>query len=203
MTQEAPTSYDRVLQLAREKGAITARDLREAGLPRQYLQRLFERGVLERVGRGVYTAADADVTENHTLVEATRRVPHGVICLLSALRFHDLTTQNPFEVWLAIDHKAWAPEVDAIPMRIVYMSGPALDEGVEEHEAEGVTLRIYGAAKTVADCFKYRNKVGIDVAVEALHDFRRHPDYDADALWRYAKVCRVSRVIRPYMEAIQ
>ena len=203
MPQNAVSAYDRALQLAHEKGAVTARDLREADLPRQYLQRLHDRGLLERVSRGVYTATNADVTENHTVVEATRRVPRGVLCLLSALRFHDLTTQNPFEVWLAIDHKAWAPRLDALPVRIVYMSGPALDAGIEEHEVEGVTLRVYGAAKTVADCFKYRSKIGIDVAVEALRDFRRRRDYDADALWSFAKTCRVSRVIRPYVEAMQ
>ena len=152
--------------------------------------------------RGLYTLANADVTEHQTLIEAARRVPHGVVCLLSALRFHELTTQAPFEVWLAIENSARRPQTESIPIRIVYMSGAALELGVEEHVIEGVAVRIYGAAKTVADCFKFRNKVGVDVAIEALRDYRRRPDFHVDALWHFAKVCRVSNVMRPYLEAI-
>ncbi len=197
-----PSAYDRALEIARSKGAVTGADLGRAGIPRQYLHRLLERGHLVRAGRGVYVAWGADVTEHHTLVEAARRVPRGVVCLLSALRFHELTTQAPFEIWLAVERKAWAPTPDAIPVRIVRMSGRAFEEGVEAHEVEGVAVRVYGTAKTVADCFKYRNKLGVDVAVEALREYRRSRAYDADALWRYAKVTRVSAVIRPYMEAV-
>jgi len=128
-------------------------------------------------------------------------VPEGVICLLSALRFHGLTTQNPFEVWIAIDRKAWRPRVAHPPLRLFYLSGPALKEGVEEHEISGVTVRVFSAAKTVADCFKFRNKIGIDVAVEALREYRRtHPKH-LDAIWRFAQVDRVTRVIQPYLEA--
>lgn len=150
----------------------------------------------------MYVLAEADVSEHHTLVEATRRVPHGIICLLSALRFHDLTTQNPFQVWLAVERKARVPKPESIPIRFIYMSGLAFEEGIEKHMVEGVILHVFGAAKCVADCFKYRNKIGVDVAVEALFDYRRSQGYDADALWHFAKVCRVSTVMRPYMEAI-
>jgi predicted transcriptional regulator of viral defense system len=129
-------------------------------------------------------------------------VPRGIICLLSALRFHGLTTQAPFEVWIAIDVKAWHPKVDNLPLRVVRFSGEALAAGIEEHVIEQVHVRIYGAAKTVADCFKYRNKIGLDVALEALRDCWRLRRATMDELWTYAKVCRVANVMRPYLEAI-
>jgi predicted transcriptional regulator of viral defense system len=132
---------------------------------------------------------------------AAKRVPHGTVCLLSALRFHDLTTQNPLDVWLAIDHKAREPTVDAVSLRIVRMSGEARTEGTQEHEIEGVPVPIYEAAKTVADCFKYRSRVGLDVALEALRDYHEQGG-SIDTLWHYAEVCQVRTVIRPYMEAI-
>ena len=196
------THADRLLSLARTRGVLRSKDLAPLGIPRQTLARLHRRGALDRVGRGLYVLAGADVTEHHTLVEAARRVPHGVVCLLSALRFHELTTQDPFDVWLAIEGKARRPEPEAIPLRIVYMSGEAFTEGVETHRLEGVDVRVFGAAKTVADGFKYRSRVGLDVAIEALKDYRRSPAFDADALWHFAQVCRVSTVIRPYLEAV-
>ena len=196
------THADRLLSLARSRGVLRSKDLAPLGIPRQTLARLHRRGALDRVGRGLYVLADADVTEHHTLVEASRRVPNGVVCLLSALRFHDLTTQDPFDVWLAIEGKARRPESEATPLRFVYMSGEAFTGGVETHELEGVEVQVFGPAKTVADCFKYRSRVGLDVAIEALKDYRRSPDFDADALWRFAQVCRVSTVIRPYLEAV-
>ena len=196
------THADRLLSLARSRGVLRSKDLAPLGIPRQTLARLHRRGAIDRVGRGLYVFAGANVTEHHTLVEAARRVPHGVVCLLSALRFHDLTTQDPFEVWLAIEGKARRPEPESIPLRIVYMSGKAFTEGVETHQLEGVDVRVFGPAKTVADCFKYRSRVGLDVAIEALKDYRRSPVFNADALWHFAQACRVSTVIRPYMEAV-
>lgn len=181
---------------------VRPRDLDAHGIPRIYLTRLVRRGLLERVGRGLYTLPDAEVSEHHSLAGAAKQVPHGVVCLLSALRFHELTTQNPFEVWMALHHKAWSPRSEALPLRIVRMSGAAFDSGVESHQIEGVTVRVYGAAKTVADCFKFRSKVGLDVAMEALRDYRRAYPAGMDDLWRYAKICRVSNVIRPYLEAL-
>jgi predicted transcriptional regulator of viral defense system len=165
------------------------------------VQRLCERGVLRRLGRGIYGLADAEFTEHHTLAEAARRVPAGVVCLLSALRFHELTTQNPFEVWLAIDGKAHQPKVDWHPLRIVRFSGAALTFGVEERDVEGVPVRVTSPAKTVADCFKYRNKIGVDVAVEALAAYRRERRGSVDELLR-AAVDRVTVVMRPYLEAL-
>jgi predicted transcriptional regulator of viral defense system len=196
------THANRLLALAQERGVLRPKDLAPLGIPRQTLARLHRRGVLGRVGRGLYALADADVTEHHTLVEVARRVPHGVVCLLSALRFHDLTTQNPFDVWVAIENKARRPEPEALSLRVVYMSGEAFTEGVETHEVEGVAVKVYSAPKTVADCFKYRSRVGLDVAIEALKDYRRSSGFDADALWRFAKLGRVATVMRPYMEML-
>jgi predicted transcriptional regulator of viral defense system len=166
------------------------------------VQRLCERGVLRRLGRGIYGLADAELTEHHTLAEAARRVPAGVVCLLSALRFHELTTQNPFEVWLAIDVKAFKPKVDWPPLHIVRFSGAALTFGVEERGVEGVPVRVTSPAKTVADCFKYRNKLGVDVAVEALRAYRRERRGSVDELLRAAAVDRMAVILRPYLEAL-
>jgi predicted transcriptional regulator of viral defense system len=191
-----------ILEIVAEAGVLRPRDLDAHGIPRIYLSRLCERGLLDRVGRGLYVVPDADVSEHHTLAEAGKRVPHGVVCLLSALRFHGLTTQSPSEVWLAIANKAWRPQVDYPPLRFVRFSERTLEAGVEEHSIEGVLVRIYNPAKTVADCFKYRNKIGLDVALEALRDCRRQRRCTNDELWHYAKICRVANVMRPYMEAI-
>jgi predicted transcriptional regulator of viral defense system len=192
---------NRVLSLVRRSGILRPRDLDRHGIARTYLQRLERRGLLERAGRGLYRLPSADVTEHHSLAAACKRVPRGVVCLLSALRFHDLTTQSPYEVWLAIDRRDRRPTRTTPPLRIVRFSGQALTEGIETHEIEGVEVRIYGPAKTVADCFKYRNKIGLDVALEALHDHRRAYPRGIDDLWRFARICRVANVMRPYLEA--
>ncbi len=140
--------------------------------------------------------------EAHTLAQVAKRVPEAVFCLFTALRFHDLTTQSAAEVWIALPEKARRPRLDYPRLRVARFSGPALTEGVEEHRVEGVVIRVYSAAKTVADCFKYRNKVGIDVAVEALRDFSRKHRGGANELARFARICRVSRVMQPYLDAI-
>ncbi len=199
----ATPATQRVLDLVDEAGVLRPRDLERLGIPRSYLQRLLKRGEVERVGRGLYMLPDADVTEHHSFVEACKRVPHGVLCLLSALRFHQLTTQNPFEVWLAIPQQAWRPKDPDVPLRIFYLSPKAYEAGIEEHQLEGVKVRVYSAAKTVADCFKFRNKIGLDVALEALRDYRRKYRGGLDDVWRFAEICRVTRVMRPYLEALQ
>ena len=191
----------RILEIVEQAGVLRPRDLDAYDIPRIYLSRLCERGLLQRVGRGLYILPNADVSEHHTLAEACKRVPHGVVCLLSALRFHGLTTQSPYEVWLAIGSKVWRPQVDRPTLRCVRFSARALEAGVEEHSIEGVIVRVYNPAKTVADCFKYRNKIGLDVALEALRDCRRQRRCTNDELWHYAKICRVANVMRPYMEA--
>jgi len=136
------------------------------------------------------------------LAAASARVPHGVVCLLSALRFHEMTTQNPAELWLAIDRKARVPAARDLPLRIVRFSGKARLKGIEEHDIDGVKVPIYNPAKTVADCFKYRRKIGMDVALEALRDCWRSKRCTIEDLWRYAAICRVTNVMRPYLEAV-
>ena len=167
-----------------------------------YLQRLYERGELRRSGRGIYVLADAEQASDYSLVEVCKRVPHGVICLLSALRFHELGTQGPHQVWMAIHPKKHRPQIDYPPLRIVRFSGPALSEGMEEHRTSDGLIRVYGVAKTVADCFRYRNKIGLDVALEALRECRRERRATLDDLWHYAEVDRISTVMRPYLEAV-
>jgi len=197
----AETKTDRLLSLADEQGILRAREVEEKGISRKYLARLVDRGGLVRIGRGLYRRPDHEVTANHSLAVAAKRVPKGTVCLLSALQFHDLTTQNPLDVWLAIGHKDREPTVDAVSLRVVRMSGDAHTEGIEKHEIEGVSVPIYEPAKTVADCFKYRSRVGLDVALEALRDFHEQGG-SMDALWEYADLCRVQSVMRPYMEAV-
>lgn len=201
MSDSARTRQDEVLELVRRHGLLRPRDLDRHEIPRAYLKRLEARGLLERAGRGLYRLPAADVTEHHGLAAACKLVPHGVVCLLSALRFHLLTTEAPFEVWLAIDPHARRPRRPTSPLRVVRFSGRALREGIELHEIEGVRVPVYSPAKTVADCFKYRNKIGLDVALEALRDYRREHPGGLDALWHFARICRVANVLRPYLEA--
>jgi predicted transcriptional regulator of viral defense system len=200
--------YQVVLDRIRHAGIVRPRDLAGEGITHQYLQSLHRRGLLARTGRGLYTLPDAaeQFDEHAALAVVAKRVPHGVICLLSALRFHDLTTQAPFEVWSAVEHSAYVPRDpdagSAVPLRVVYFSGAAFSEGVEGHVVNGVPVRVYSPAKTVADCFKYRNKIGLDVALEALRETWRERRATMDELWRYAKICRVANVMRPYLQSL-
>ncbi len=182
---------------------IRARDLEPLDISRTVLQRLVAEGKVERVGRGLYARLDADLDAAHTLAQAQLRVPNGIICLLSALRFYDLTTQNPFEVWIAIDRKATKPKVEYPPLHVVRFSGQALKKEVEKYDIDGVSVKITSPARTVADCFKYRNKIGLDVALEALRDYRRGKVGSIDDLWNAAKLDRVTKVMRPYLEAMK
>jgi predicted transcriptional regulator of viral defense system len=191
-----------VLKLARRLGGVTSREVTEAGIHRQLLTRLVREGALEQVARGVYRLPDQPVSEHHGLVLAAAAVPKGIICLLSALAFHGLGTQLPSEVWLAVPRRARQPTLKYPPLRIVRFSGDAFTKGVETHQVEGRLLRVYGAAKTVADCFKYRNKIGLDVALEALREGWRERRFTLDELDRYAEICRVSGVMRPYLESL-
>lgn len=196
------TAADKLLDLARSQGLVRPSDLALTCIPRVALTRAVRRGQLERVGRGLYGLPDRPVSAHGSLAAVARRVPKGVICLLTALSFHELTTQLPFQVWLAIDNKAAAPKLDYPPLRLVRFSGAALIEGVEEHVVDGVTVRVTGVAKTVADCFKYRNKIGLDVALEALREAWTARRMTSDEIWRYAKICRVANVMRPYLESL-
>jgi len=192
----------KIAKLAKAAGVLRPRDLDAHGIARQYLRLAEQRGLVVRSGRGLYTPADAAITEFHTFAEAAKRTPRGVICLLSALRFHDIGTQNPFEVWMAIGEKDRRPRSDKPRMRIVRFSKQALDFGRKTHSVEGIPTQVYSVAKTVADCFKYRNKIGLDVALEALRESIRSRKATNADLWQAAKVCRVANVMRPYLEAL-
>lgn len=195
-------SHQAILDLAAARGLIRPRDLAERGLPTVALTRLVRQGRLQRVGRGLYALPDRPISEHNALAEVARKHPQAIICLLSALRFHDLTTQSPFEVWLAIPNKARSPKMDYPALRIMRFSGAALTHGVEDHVVDGVSVRVTSVARTVADCFKFRNKIGLDVALEALQEAWRAKRVSMDELWRYATLCRVANVMRPYMESL-
>jgi predicted transcriptional regulator of viral defense system len=193
---------EQVRELVRQYGVLRPRDLVACGLPGAYLGRLAQEGLVERVGRGLYRSRSVALTEQHTLAEVCRRVPQGVVCLLSALRFHNLTTQSPAEVWLALGSKTRTPKTDLLPLRIVRFSAAALAAGIEERLVEGVPVRVYDPAKTVVDCFKYRNKIGLEVALEALRMGWRERRLTMDQLWGYATICRMTNVMRPYLESL-
>lgn len=197
-----PDSTQRILRIVRRRGIVRPRDVAGEGIPRETLLRLVRKGVLDKSARGVYVLADAPVTEHHSFAVASKQVPRGVVCLLSALEFHGLTTQTPHEVWIALDGKAHRPAVSWPPLKVMRFSGQALAAGVEKHKIEGVEVKVYSVAKTVADCFKYRNKIGIDVAIEALRDVLRQRKAKMEDIHRFAKICRVGRVMRPYLESL-
>lgn len=196
------TKIDQLRALARRNGILHVRELTPLGLPRRYLGILCDEGSLVRTGRGLYMVPGAPEIAHIGLAQVAKAIPKGVICLLSALRFHEIGTQAPHEVWVALDRRAARPRAISPKTRILRFSGKALTEGIKEHLIAGIGVRIYNPAKTVADCFKYRNKVGLDVALEALREVTRKRICSADELWKFAKVCRVAEVMRPYMEAI-
>ena len=201
-TKNTALAPERALRLARRLGVVRSKDLVLEGITRTALQRLVNSGKLKRVGRGLYVLAGADLGEKQTVIEASRRVPEGVVCLLSALQFHDFTTQTTRDIWMALPAKAWRPRNAGLPLRFVFLSGPALEAGIQEHTIHGVAVRVYSPAKTVADCFKFRSKVGLDVALEALREGWRMRRFRMDELTEAAKACRVWRVMGPYMEAL-
>jgi predicted transcriptional regulator of viral defense system len=196
------TDRQKVLKLARRVRGVTAREIAEAGIHRQVLSRLVAAGEIERVVRGLYKQPAQPITEHHGLAMAALSVPQGVVCLLSALQFHGIGTQLPFEIWIAIDRRSRRPALKYPPLRILRFSGAALIEGVERQRIEGQSVQVYGVAKTLADCFKYRNKIGLDVALEALREAWRARRFTMDELDHYARICRVQRVMQPYLEAL-
>lgn len=196
------TTTEKALRTIEEMGLVRPAELEEHGVSRARLYELVREGLVDRYARGIYAAAGHDLTAEHSLALVAKRVPSCVFCLLTALRFHGLTTQSPADLWIALPEKARKPQFDYPRLRVARFSGKALTEGVETHRIEGVDVRVFSAAKTVADCFKYRNKIGIDVAVEALQDYTRRYRGGATALARYARICRVTRVIQPYLDAI-
>jgi len=197
---------EQALSLARERGVLRARDLGAHGIARSALQELRARSLLVCALRGLYLPADAPLVPHQRLVEVARRVPHGVVCLLSALRFHEIGTQEPPALWVCIESRARAPHLENLMLEIVRQSGRAWSEGVETHLLEvgaaQVPVRISSPPKTVADCFKFRSRVGLDVALEALRDGLRQKKVTHRELWHYAEIGRVANVMRPYLEAM-
>jgi predicted transcriptional regulator of viral defense system len=191
-----------VIKAFDQVSVLRPRDLDALRVPRAVFSDLVSEGILYRSGRGIYGLVEREITEHHSLVEVAKRIPHGVICLLSALTFHELTTQNPPSVWVALDRKARKPTVDYPPVRVVRFSGEALAAGVERHAIEGIEVPVTSLPKTIADCFKYRNKLGLDMALEALRDAWQQKRLNLDQLWHYAKICRVTNVLRPYLDML-
>ena len=197
------THTQRVLDLASQKGMLRPSDLDDIAAPRIVLTRMTANGLLEKTGRGIYRLPGNQGSEHESLVTIATKVPQAVFCLLTALQFHELTTQLPREVWIAMPRGSHTPRIDYPPIRMVQFSGEAYSEGIEVVLQDQVKLRVYSVAKTIADCFKHRNKIGLDVALEALRDARKRKKASADDLWRCAKICRVANVMRPYLESVE
>lgn len=193
----------RVLDLLGQKGMLRPSDLDAIGAPRVVLTRMTAAGLLEKVGRGLYRLPNSPSSEHESLATIAAKVPQAVFCLLTALQFHELTTQLPRQVWIAMPRGSHTPKIDYPPVKMIQVTGDAYSAGIEVVERDQVKLRVYCVAKTVADCFKHRNKIGLDVALEALKDARAKKKASADDLWRYAKICRVANVMRPYLEATE
>lgn len=196
------TQEHAVLQLARKRGLLHTRDIAALGVPTVVLTRLTRAGKLERAGRGIYTSPGRPGSAHRSLAEVALRAPRGVVCLLSALRMHDIGTQAPFEVWLALPPGVVAPRIESPALRVVRLSGDSLTQGIDRIEIDGVQVPVYNAAKTIADCFKFRNKIGLDVGREALREGWRERKASMDDLWGYAKINRVANVMRSYLEAL-
>jgi len=201
-TMAANTQVQRVLELVRQRGIVRGTELDRLGVHRMYLKRLVDRGLLVQRSRGIYEAAKPRISEHDSVIEVAVRVPRATLCLLTALRLHQLTTQNPFEVWIMIDRKARKPSMTYPPIRVVRASGFALSRGVKAMRIDGVEINVTTVAKTVADCFKYRSTVGVDVAIEALRDAWRQKKVTVEAIIAAAKIDRVATVMRPYLESL-
>jgi predicted transcriptional regulator of viral defense system len=196
------TEAERTLDLVKRLGLVRPKDLNQHGIPVIYLRRLLHRGELVQPARGVYAVAGHEPTLHHSLAMVSKRIPRGVVCLLSALAYHEIGTQLPSVVWLAIDQRSRPLVTTDLPAKIVRFSAQSLVGGIEEHSVEGVTTRITNPAKTVADCFKFRNKVGLDIAMEALRDAWRKRKVTMAELDRFAATNRVTHVMRPYLEML-
>jgi predicted transcriptional regulator of viral defense system len=199
-----PQSSDsqRLLALAQTRHLLRTRDVAAEGIHTGTLTRMARAGTLEKIGPGRYRLATSDVTESHSLVLACGIVPSGVVCLSTALLFHNIGTQLPRDVWLAVRRGTRVPSFAFPPVRVTRIAPALFDLGIEEHRIEGGVVRIYSVARTVVDCFRFRNKVGLDVAMEALIEARRSRRLDMNELDRVAKALRVDRVMRPYLEML-
>lgn len=190
---------DDIVKFARKQGSVRADDARKLGVSRTLLPYLERKGVLRRITRGTYMLVD-HIPERAGFVEIAAAAPRGVICLLSALQYHELTTQMPNEAWVAVKRGSRVPAATGLRLQVVRLTGTMFSAGIEEHTADGITIRVYSAAKTVVDCFRFRNRIGLDVAREALIDSLARREATRDQIWGYARLCRMARVMGPYLE---
>ncbi|NQV29939.1 MAG: type IV toxin-antitoxin system AbiEi family antitoxin domain-containing protein [Candidatus Marinimicrobia bacterium] len=191
-----------VRALLKENGVIRSRDAKEKGVHHEVLRRMVANGKIQKIARGQYVAIDHEFSGNMSLAVVAKHVPHSVICLLSALDFHGIGTQNPYQVWIAMTQKHWGSELKYPPLKIVRYSEQTITQGIEEVVIEGVSVKVFNIPKTIVDCFKYRNKVGVDVAVEALREVVETSRCKISEFDPYAKAARVQNVMRPYIEAL-
>lgn len=182
-------------------GQLRMREAIDRGISRYMLYSLRDKGVVEQINRGVYRLVELPSVSNPDLVSTAVRYPNAVVCLISALSFHEITTQIPHELWLAIPRKSWTPSVDYPPVVFHRFTGEAYEAGIEEHEIDGAKVKVYSPEKTLADCFKFRNKIGMDVVLESLKLYRSRMKFDHKKLIEYARICRVEKIMRPYLEA--
>lgn len=202
MTAQSNRLERAVAVFKKHGGILRTSEALRAGIHPATLYAMRDAGILERISRGLYRLADNPPLGNPDLVTVAKRIPNGVICLISALAFHDLTTQIPHEVYLALPRGAEEPRLDFPPIRTFRFTGKSFTEGIETHPLEGVPVRVYGPEKTLADCFKFRNRIGLDTVIEALRFYRERRSMKVDELLHFAAICRVTKVMRPYLEAI-
>jgi predicted transcriptional regulator of viral defense system len=186
----------------RHGGVLRMSEALYAGIHRRMLYSMLETGVIEQLSRGLYRLADLPPLGNPDLVSVSLKIPNGVICLISALAYHEITTQVPHEVYVALDRGTETPRLNHPPLRVFWFSGESFTVGIEKHKIDSVPVRIYSPEKTIADCFKYRNKIGLDIAVEALKLYRERKRFRSDDLVKFSKACRVEKIMRPYLEAL-
>ena len=191
-----------VMDIATRNGIINARDVESAGISRNYLYSLQKNGLLKKIEHGIYMPKTIQISENFDFLEVAKRVPKAVFCLISALVFHQLTTEIQHEIWIALPKGSWIPKIHYPPINISFVSLSPYTYGIEEHKINDAAIRIYSPAKTVADCFKFRSKVGLDVAIEGLKEALRTKKATPDEIMRAAKVNRVTKIIQPYLEAL-
>lgn len=192
-----------IIELAKQLGTIRIKDLLERNIHPEFARRLLRKGLFTRSGKGLYVLADSEITDFHNFAILGKRFPNGVICLTSALRYYNIGTQLPRKVWLALKKGSAQPRLSYPPVSIVRLSGPSFSEGIDEHRIEGVAVKIYNLAKSVADCFKFRNRIGLEAAIEAARESLHEKKATSDEIYYYAKICRVWNVMKPYLEAIR
>jgi predicted transcriptional regulator of viral defense system len=196
------TQKEKLLKLIQNSQILRARDILSNGIHQQTLYRAYRKGLIARAGRGLYTVSTYVPGTYHGLIQVAKIAPDAVVCLTSALSFHEIGTQLPAEIWIALEKGKVPPKINYPPIRVVHYSGMSYSEGVEKKYIDGVNIKVYSPVKTVADCFKFRNKIGLDVAVEALRVCVHSKKHTVDEFIHYARICRVERIVKPYLEAL-